>query len=164
MYQHVWCQIIKKDLTQPYLLELKTDFRQLESVLAISRSVDSKLTKQLILVERKCWVNEQYSRQECLKISGIPESIQDDDLENCDLKICNECDTPVDLENIEACHRLKSKARQKKVMLKLSKRKDVFNMLQRQKKLKSVDITKVALPQGSLVFINQSLCSYYKYL
>ena len=118
-------------MTQPYLLELKTDFRQLESVLAISRSVDSKLTKQLILVERKCWVNEQYSRQECLKISGIPESIQDDDLEDCDLKICNECDTPVDLENIEACHRFKSKARQKKVMLKLSKRKDVFNMLQR---------------------------------
>ena len=40
----------------------------------------------------------------------------------------------------------------------------MFSILQRKKKLKSVDITKVGLPQGSLVFINQSLRSYYKYL
>ena len=57
------------------LKELKTDFRKLESDLAISRNVNDKLTKQLILVERKCWANEQYSRRECLEI-GIPESIQ----------------------------------------------------------------------------------------
>ena len=129
------------------LKELKTDFRKLESDLAISRNVNDKLTKQLILVERKCWANEQYSRRECLEISAIPESIQDDDLEDCVNKIFNECDT-----------------RPKNVIIKLSKRKDVFNILQRKKKLKSVDITKVGLPQGSLVFINQSLCSYYKYL
>ena len=78
------------------LKELKTDFRKLESDLAISRNVNDKHTKQLILVERKYWANEQYSRQECLEVSGIPESIQDDDLEDCVLKIFNECDTPVD--------------------------------------------------------------------
>ena len=39
----------------------------------------------------------------------------------------------------------------------------MFNILQSKKKLKSIDITKVGLPQGSLVFINQNLCSY-KYL
>ena len=71
---------------------------------------------------------------------------------------------PVDLANTEACHHLKSKARPKKVIVKLSKRKDVFNILQHKKKLKPVDIAKVGLPQGSLIFINQSLCSYYKYL
>ena len=46
------------------LKELKTDFRKLESDLAISRNVIDKLTRQLILIERKCWANEQYSRQE----------------------------------------------------------------------------------------------------
>ena len=56
------------------------------------------------------------------------------------------------------------RARLKKVIFKLSNRKDVFRILQRQKKLKSVDITKVGLPKGTLVFINQSLSSYYKYL
>ena len=49
------------------LKELKTDFRKLESDLAISRNVNDKLTKQLNLVERKCWVNEQYSRRECFE-------------------------------------------------------------------------------------------------
>ena len=37
------------------LKELKTDFRMLESGLAISRNVNDRLTKQLVLVERKCW-------------------------------------------------------------------------------------------------------------
>ena len=146
------------------LKEIKADFRKLESDLTISRNVNDKLTKQLILVERKCWANEQYFRRECLEISGIPESIQNYELEDCVTKIFNECDTPVDPANIEACHRLKSKARPKKVIIKLFKRKDVFNILQRKKKLKSVDITKAGLPQGSLVFINQSLCSNYRYL
>ena len=95
------------------------------------------------MVERKCWENEQYSRREYLEISGIPESIQDDDLEDCLLKIFSECNTPVDPANIESSHRLKSKTRPKKVIIKLSKRKDVFSILQRKNKLKSVDITKV---------------------
>ena len=73
----------------------------------------------------------------------ILESVQDDDLEGCVLKIFNECDTSMDQANIEACHCLKLKARRKKVIIKLSKRKDVFNILQRKKKLKSVDITNV---------------------
>ena len=50
------------------LKELKTDFRKLESDLAISRYVNNQLTNQLILVERKCWANKQYSRRECLEI------------------------------------------------------------------------------------------------
>ena len=40
----------------------------------------------------------------------------------------------------------------------------MFSILQCKKKLKPVDITKVGLPKGTLVFIIQSLCSYYKYL
>ena len=113
------------------LKELKTDFCMLESDLAISLNVNGKLTKQVILVERKCWAKEQYSRRGYLEISGTLESIQDDDLEDCVLKHFNECDTPGDLENIEACYRLEWKARSKKVIIKLSKRKDVLNILQR---------------------------------
>ena len=65
---------------------------------------------------------------------------------------------------MDTCNCLKSKARPKKVIIKLSKGEDVFCILQGKKKLKSVDITNVGLPQRSLVFINQSLYSYYKYL
>ena len=99
------------------LKELKTDFRKFESDLAISRNINDKLSKQLILVERNCWAHEQYSRREYLDISGIPEYIQDDDLEDCVLKLFNEYDTPVDPANIEACQRLKSKDRPNKVII-----------------------------------------------
>ena len=98
--------------------ELKTNLFKLETDLGISRNVNEKLTQQLILVERKCWANEQYSRREYLENSGIPEPVQDDDLEDCVFKIFNECDTQVDLANIEACHCLKLKARPKKVIVK----------------------------------------------
>ena len=81
--------------TNGELNELKTDFRKLESDLAVSQNVNNKVTKQLILPERK-WANKQYSRRECFEMSGIPEPIHDDDLEDCILKILNACDTPVD--------------------------------------------------------------------
>ena len=64
--------------------------------------------------------NEQYFRQECLEMLGIPESIQDDDLEDYVLKIFNQCDTPLDQSNIEVCNHAKPKARPKKVIIKLS--------------------------------------------
>ena len=41
------------------LKELNAYFRKLEPDLASSRNVNDKLTKQLILVGRKCWANEQ---------------------------------------------------------------------------------------------------------
>ena len=44
--------------TTDELKELKTDFRKLESDLRISRNINDKLTKQLILIERKCLPNE----------------------------------------------------------------------------------------------------------
>ena len=146
------------------LKELKKNFRKLETDPTISCNVNEKLTQQLILIERKWWTNEQYSRRKYFEFSVILESVQNDVFEECISKMFNECDTPVNPANIEACHNLKSKAKSKKFIIKLSKRKDVFRFLQRKKKLKSVHITNVGLPQWSLVFINQSLCSYYKYL
>ena len=83
------------------LLELKTKFTKMESDLTISRNVNVKLMERLVATERKCWANEQYSKRECLEISGIPESVSDNTLEDIDAK--------VDKENIESCHRLKGK-------------------------------------------------------
>ena len=116
--------------------------------------------KKNISVRISLALNKKWS----FSFSEIPESIQDGVLEDCALKIFSECDNPVYLANMDTCHCLKSKARPKKVIIKLSKGEDVFCILQGKKKLKSVDNTNVGLPQGSLVFINQSLYSYYKYL
>ena len=76
--------------------ELKTKFTKLEAVLDMSRNINSKLSDSLINVERKGFANEQYSRRECLEISSIPPSVQDNELETEVLSILEETDTPVE--------------------------------------------------------------------
>ena len=150
------------------LKELRTNFRKLETDLVVTRNINKKLIQQLILVERKWLANQQNSRQTNktpvestwhFRKSWVCSGWW---LGRLRLKNFNECN--ISCANIEACHRLKSKANPKRVIIKLSERANVFNILQRKKKLKSADITNVSLPEGSLVFKYQTLCSYYEHL
>ena len=111
--------------------KLKTRFTKLALAadVNISRNVNSKLSDRLINVERKCFANEQYSRTECLEISGIPPSVKDNELETKVLTILEEIDAPVGLGLVEDCHRLPSKGNPKKVILKLNRRKDASKVL-----------------------------------
>ena len=132
------------------LLELKTKFTKMESDLAISRNVNVKLVEFLVVTERKCWANEQYSRRECLEISGIPESVSDNALEDKIQGVLRGIDVEVDTENIESGHHLKGKGSNGKVILKLSKRKDAEKIKLNKKKLKNID--------------HKKMCGYYKLL
>ena len=148
------------------LLDLKNKFTKLESDLEISRNVNNKLVDQLIRLERKCWENERHSRKECVEISGIPQSIEQIDLEKTVLNVFDKIDAPVDPQNIEACHRLKSddNGRSNKVIVKFSKRRDMVRVMNKKKSLKNANLYGAGLPASTSLFINPSLCSYYKYL
>ena len=113
--------------------ELQTKFTKLEADLNKSRNVNSKLSDRVINVERKCFANEQYSRRECLEISGIPRSVKDNELETKVLSILEEIDAPVNLGLVEDCHRIPSKGNLKKVILKLNLRKDARKVLLKKK-------------------------------
>ena len=97
-------------------------------------------------MERQCWANNQYSRRECLEISGIPENIENKDLENLTLQIFEKIDISVDPENVEDCHWVKTQ-HSKKVIIK---------------KLKGKNLTSLGV--NTSVYINDSLCIYYKKL
>ena len=118
----------------------------------------------LVVTEQKCWANEQYSWRECLEISGIPESVSDNALEDKIQGVLHGIDVKVDTENIESCHHLKEKGSKAKVILKLSKRKDAEKIILNKKKLKNIDHKKIRFSSGTKVFINESLCGYYKLL
>ena len=136
----------------------------MESQFLVTRRVNDKLLKQNRILERKCAANEQYSRRECLEISGIIDSIPSNNLEETVLKILNETRVTLNSRDVEACHRLNQKANPKKVIIKLSKRKDVARVMNNKKKLKSMKSQNNGLPSGCKVYINESLCKYYKYL
>ena len=145
------------------LTSLRDRFTKMESQLLVTRTVNDNLVKQNCILERKCAANELYSRRECLEISGIPDRIPNNDLEETVLKIFNETGVKVNSRVVGACYRLNQKANPKKVIIKLSKRKDVVRVMNNKKKLKSMKPQNIGLPSGCKVYINKSLCKYCKY-
>ena len=115
-------------------------------------------------MESRCYANEQYSRRECLEISGIPAIVADRDLESKVSKILEEINVSVDSNLVEVCQRLPSKGLSKKVIVKLNRRKDIHRILSNKNKLTNLKPESVHLPGETKVFISESLCLYYKKL
>ena len=74
----------------------------------------------MFALERQCWGENQYSRRECLEITGLPDSVSNDDLE---IKIFDKLDVAIDPSDIEGCHWLKGNG-PKKVIIKFARYKD----------------------------------------
>ena len=127
----------------------------------VSKSVNSNFCKKITTLERQCWANNQYSRRECLEISGIPENIENKDLQNLTLQIFEKIHISVDPENVEDCHCVKTQ-RSKKVIIKLSRRNNANKIRSEKKKLKGKNLTSLGI--NTPVYINDSLCIYYEKL
>ena len=113
-------------------------------------------------LERQCWANEQYSKRECLEISGVPEFVTDNDLEGKVLKLLEKIDVEVHPDHIEAFHWIKSNAGPKKVINKILRRNGADKIRRAKKKLKGLYLSSIGI--NSTVFINDSLCPYNKNL
>ena len=144
------------------LAELRKRYNKLESDLAITKAVNESLRNQIITLECQCWSNAQYSRWETLEISGIPENTDDGELEGKVFTVLSKLDVNIDPENVEACHWLRSNKKGKKAILKLSRRKDSDEIRRVRSKLKTTDLKPIGIT--TLVYINDSLCFYYKRL
>ena len=91
----------------------RQNYEKMQSELCVSRQVSSKLREQIVSLERQCWSNCQYSRLECLEISGLPGSMENSELEHTALKLFKNLDVEIDSSNIEDCHWLPSKGPKK---------------------------------------------------
>ena len=145
------------------ICKMKTKFKTLESEFHVSKTVTDNLTKYIKTSERKCYENEQYTRRECLEISGILGNIDDNALEETVLGLLSKYYALVDPSNVEDCHRLKSTNNApQKVIIKLSKQKDMYRVLKAKPSLKNVNLNGTGTPPGTPIFVNQSLCSWSK--
>ena len=61
--------------------------------------------------------------------------------------------------DIKACHRLKDKDQ---AIVKFTNRKDCLRILRVKRQLQDLDPSAVNLPEGTKIFINGSLCTYYQ--
>ena len=142
--------------------QLNHKFSQLESEKSIVKQANSLLSKRLVHMERQCWANAQYSRRECLEVVGIPDSVQNNELEDKVLTIFKKIGSEVSPRDIEACHRLKKD--NDRVIVKFSRRKDCEQIMSVKKDLKHLKMQEVGLPGNRSIFINTSLCPYYRML
>ena len=101
-----------------------------------------------------------------LQIPGIPSSTEDSSLEDTVRRQLRKVKLLIiDLSNVEDCHRLKSNNNaSQKVIIKLSKRKEVNRVLKSKSSYKNVDVTENGIPLNTNIFVNPSLCRCYKFL
>ena len=127
------------------------------------------LIYRLLIYQLVNWTAEQcreavlveYSRRERLEVVGIPSSVNIRNLEGKVCTVFNRIGVAVKPDDIEACHRLHN---DKKTIAKFSKRKVWQQVLRVKKQLKNIDPSEFDFPENTVIFINESLCSYYKML
>ena len=135
------------------------NLEKLKSELIVVKQVNSVLSEKLVSMERQCWTNAQYSRRKCLELVGVPRSVSDGDLEENVLKIFEKVGCPIEGNNW-ACHGISNK--NERIIVKFSRRKDCQNILNAKKELKKLDMKEIGFPEGNPIFVNQSLCTYYR--
>ena len=94
-------------------------------------------------------------------MSGIPDSICDNELECSVIKITKVIAIEVDDRDIEACHRIgKSKSYSKKTIFRLCNCKCSKRDLYNKKKLTSVNASAVGLGNSTKLFVSENLTDY----
>ena len=122
------------------------------------------LEEKLVHVESECYGQDQYSRRNNFEINGIPNSVNDDDLEEKIIEVLDAIDITVDKSEIEACHRLPGKNKEKTTIVRFVNRKLCENALKNRKKLKHCDKTSLGFSEDQEIYFNENLCPYYKKL
>ena len=74
--------------------------------LAVTKQMNTELTKRIETLERQCWANAQYSRKECLEVVGIPRQVDDNLLETKVLSVFEKVGCTIDPGFVDDCHRL----------------------------------------------------------
>ena len=141
--------------------EMNTNFKKLQANVSIVKIVKDLLMKKSVDIERQCWENAQYSRRECLEIAGIPTSIPQQNLEEKISQVFEAIGVSADKNDTDDCHRLRDK---EPMIVKFLRRKDCKQVLRCKKDPRSIKMINLDLPEGTKLFINESLCPHYKAL
>ena len=120
--------------------ELNTNFELLKSDFSATRIENNSLNERLITLERQGWANAQYSRQECLEITGIPSSVSDKDLEEVVCKRITKAGVDINADDIEDCHCVENKAQ---TIIKFGKRKVSRQVVSVRKELNKVKMSNI---------------------
>ena len=86
--------------------QLLSKNERLNSDLAIQKTLCGNLEKKVKSLVTQISLDEQYNRRNCIEFSDIPDTINDDKLEDTIIEACKDVNINVSETGIEACHRL----------------------------------------------------------
>ena len=139
--------------------------RKFTSELDITKNVNSRLEERIINLQKNQAKVERDSRRNNVELSGIPNSICDEDLENTVINFCKESGIDVDARDIEGCHRLplsrNSRGHEKRVIVKFVHRKCAEALLKDKKRISGKNFGHLHVTNK--VFASVSLCPYYRF-
>ena len=126
------------------IMNLEDKVDEMQALNLVSTNTSSLLVKRVKSLEADLLKSQQYSRRECIDVSGIPSTVKDEDIEGEVCRILDNVGISLDADkDIQACHRY---GRNTTVIVKLSNRKSV-------KKILGI---KTQLPDD--IFVSESLC------
>ena len=149
--------------------QIKDEIINLKNVIITRLQEDNNMLKKKVSaleskvedLEINCNSLEQYGRRNNLELSGIPDSVDDRDLEKTVVKILKKIDVNVNENDIEACHRIgKSKnGVPKNTIVRFCNRKHSKRALYNRKRLTESNLESIGLGKNR-IFISENLTNY----
>ena len=122
----------------------------------------AKLENKRIDTESSIQALEQYDRRNNIEISGIPDSVQNDQLEDTVSVIFNSMGININENDIEDCHRI-GKSKPKKTIVRFTNRKFCKKAMKNKSKLKDKDTTEFGnhFADKPAIYISDNLSPSY---
>lgn len=169
-------RILRSDIADDFsrhkdeiISQLREENINLKNELEKVKTELKKKGDDLIEVERDVIDLQQYVRRNNVEICGIPDSVENKNLEKTVVKIAEIIGVDVKSNDIEACHRLAKRRNEggpKRTIVRFVNRKNCESLLRNKKKL-NYDETKNKLNHIGIrnnLFINSNLSPYNKFL
>ena len=143
----------KKNHLVSLILELQKE------KIALRQQQESDLEKRVVTLERSQYLYEQYGRRESVEITGIPNDVEQKDLEQEVIHVFNEAKVKVHGRHLEpmditACHRIGKKG---VTIVRFVNRKFAHAGLTSGKNLKGTKL----YGENSSIYINNSFCKEF---
>ena len=117
----------------------------------------ANLQHKVIILETATNSVEQYDRRNNIEINGIPDNVEDKNLEHSVIEVFNSANIQISHNDIEDWHRIgKSKGNSKKTILRLVNRKYRKQILYNRRKFKNFDGSGIGMP-NTKIFVDENL-------
>ena len=135
--------------------ELYSTNKKIRCELAVAKIVNTKLKERIISLEKNQAKSEQYTRHNNIELSGIPNDIPEDNLDNL-IDIRHDSGSEIEPKDIEGFHRLPvsrySRDSNKRVIVKFVNRKYPEALLRNKKFISSKDFFHLTV-HGKALFL-----------